>query len=102
MSKTCYVAPQPGIAARRLGDEMMIMSGRDSTLFTLNDVATAIWDAADGSTGLDEIVRSVVCAQFEVEASVALEDAETLVEALAGHGILLLSEEPIELQHPLP
>lgn len=102
MTKTCYVAPRPGIAARRLGDEMMIMSGRDSTLFMLNDVATVIWEAADGLTVLDEIVRSAVCPQFEVEASVALEDAETLVEELAGHGILLLSEEPIGPRLPLP
>jgi hypothetical protein len=102
MTKTCYAAAQPGIAARRLGDEMMIMSGRDSTLFTLNDVATAIWEAADGLTPLDEIVMRAVCTKFEVEASVALEDAETLVEDLAGHGILVISEEPIQPAAPLP
>jgi hypothetical protein len=102
MTKTCYVAPQAGIAARRLGDEMMIMSGRDSTLFTLNDVATAIWEAADGSTRLDEIVKRAVCTKFEVELSIALEDAEMLVEELAGYGILLLSEEPIPQAPPLP
>jgi hypothetical protein len=102
MSKTCYVAPQPGIAARRLGDEMMIMSGRDSTLFTLNDVATAIWEAADGSTRLGDIVARAVCTRFDVEPSVALDDAETLVEELAGHGILLVSEQPIQPAPPLP
>ena len=49
MNKKRYVARSSEIAARRLGDEMMIMSGRDSTLFTLNEVATIIWEAADGS-----------------------------------------------------
>ena len=43
-----YVARSKEIAARRLGGETMIMSGRDSTLYTLNEVATVIWEAADG------------------------------------------------------
>ena len=38
-----YVARSKEIAARRLGGETMIMSGRDSTLYTLNEVATVIW-----------------------------------------------------------
>jgi hypothetical protein len=95
MSKPLYVAPGTGIAARRLGDEMMIMSGRDSTLFTLNDVATTIWEAADGKTTLAEIVKRAVCPAFEIDPDVALRDAETLAEDLAGHGILVLSEDPI-------
>ena len=36
------------VAARAVGGEMMIMSAKDSTLFTLNEVAMAIWEAADG------------------------------------------------------
>ena len=94
MSSKRYVARSSEIAARRLGEEMMIMSARDSTLFTLNSVATAIWEAADGSTALDEIVEHTICTAFEVEASVALLDAEALAEALAGHGLLLLSDQP--------
>ena len=94
MSGKCYVARSSEIAARRLGDEMMIMSAKDSTLFTLNTVATAIWEAADGSTALDEIVKRTICTAYEVEPGVALRDAEALAEELAGHGILLLSNEP--------
>ena len=45
-----YVARNPKVAARSLDDEMMIMSGRDSTLFTLNKTATILWQSADGST----------------------------------------------------
>ena len=74
---------------------MMIMSGRDSTLFTLNDVATTIWEAADGRTTLAEIVKCAICSAFEIEPDVALHDAEILAKDLAGHGILVLSEEPI-------
>jgi hypothetical protein len=95
MTKKRYVARSSEIAARKLGGEMMIMSGRDSTLYTLNEVATVIWEAVDGSTSLDEIVESGICSKFEVQACVALQDAETLVEELARHGILQVSDEPI-------
>jgi len=101
MTKKRYVARSYEIAARKLGSEMMIMSGRDSTLFSLNDVATVIWEAADGSTSLDEIVESRICSQFEVQPCVALQDAETLVDELASHGILLVSHEPIFPPVPL-
>ena len=90
-----YIARSPAIAARKLGEEMVIMSAADSTLFTLNEVATVIWQAADGSTPLSEIVENKVCGEFEVEPEVAYRDAEGLVKELAGHGILLVSDQPI-------
>jgi Coenzyme PQQ synthesis protein D (PqqD) len=95
MTKKRYVARSSEIAARKLGAEMMIMSGRDSTLYTLNDVATVIWEAADGSTSLDDIVGRGICPQFDVEPGIALQDAEALVDELAGHGIVSFSDEPI-------
>ena len=56
-----YLARNPRVAARSLDGEMMIMSGRDSTLFTLNKTATILWQAADGATPLDEIVEQRIC-----------------------------------------
>ncbi len=90
-----YIARSRQVAARELGGEMMIMSARDSTLFSLNDVATVIWQAADGQTPLDEIVERRVCAEFDVEPAEALKDAESLVRELEGHGILMVSETPV-------
>jgi hypothetical protein len=89
-----YVARSTMIAARVLGEETMIMSATDSTLFTLDAVSTVIWESADGATTLEEIVRKKVCAQYDVSLEVALKDAEVLVEQLAGHGLLLLSDRP--------
>ena len=91
-----YIARVKEVAARSIGGEMMIMSARDSTLFSLNETATAIWQAADGVTPLAEIVQRSVCARFEVDAATALRDAEELVEGLAQHGILKVSNLPIE------
>jgi hypothetical protein len=95
MSGKMYIARSKGIAARMLGDEMMIMSGRDSTLFTLNDTAAILWRAADGVTPLDEIVEKQICAEFDVAPEEALRDAETLAQELAEHGILAVAAEPI-------
>jgi hypothetical protein len=91
-----YVARNPRAAARSLDGEMMIMSGRDSTLFTLNRTATILWQSADGTTPLDEIVARRICPEFEVEPAVALQDAENLARELASHEIMQLSETPIE------
>jgi len=90
-----YVARNPRVAARSLDGEMMIMSGRDSTLFTLNKTATILWQSADGTTPLDEIVEHRIVPEFQVEAAEALQDAETLARELASHEILQISEEPI-------
>jgi hypothetical protein len=95
MQRKLYVARSSRIAARMLGEEMLVMSGRDSTLFTLNPTATILWQAADGATPLDEIVERRICPQFDVEPAQALRDAEDLAEGLAQHGILLVSEQPI-------
>jgi len=90
-----YIARSSAIAARMLGGEMMIMSAADSTFFTLNEVATAIWQAADGRTPLSEIVAGKICEEFEIDPGVATRDAEQFVDELSQHGILLVSEQPI-------
>ena len=89
-----YISRSTAVAARELGGEMIIMSAVDSTLFSLNETATVIWQAADGKTLLSEIVESHVCAQFHVQPDEAYRDALELVDDLSRHGLLLLSDEP--------
>ena len=95
MKNSRYAARSTAIASRALGNEIMVMSARNSALFTLDEVASVIWKAADGVTPLDEIVANNICAQYDVAPEVALKDAEALVEGLAEHGILLLSDQPL-------
>ena len=90
-----YIARSSAIASRMLGGEMMIMSTTDSTFFTLNEVATLIWQAADGHTPLSEIIERDVCREFEVEPDQAHRDAMQFVSELSQHGILLVSDHPI-------
>jgi len=95
MSKKLYVARSPRIAARKLGEETLVMSAQGSTLFTLNPTATILWQAADGITALDEIVERHICSEFDVKLEEAIRDAEALAAELSRHGILVISEKPI-------
>jgi hypothetical protein len=98
--KDCYIAKHPMAASRELDGEMIIMSAVNSTLFTLNDVASLIWKSADGATSLKEIVESRVCAEFDVDPSLAFSDAETLVSDLVKHGLLVVAEHPLHEPSP--
>ena len=80
MNNPRYVARSTSIAARALGDETMVMSATNSTLFTLNEVASVIWQAADGVTPLDQIVATKICTRYDIEPELALKDAEVLVD----------------------
>src|SRR5258707_15596215 len=82
-----YITRSSAIAARMLAGGMMGMNSTDSTVFTLNEVATAIWQAADGRTPLSEIVRSQVCDQFDTDPDQAQTDAEQFGSELSQHGI---------------
>ena len=90
-----YIKPSRDIAARVMADEMVIMSVKNSKVFSLNPTATRIWTAADGATPLREIVARAVVSEFEVDAETAYRDARALVEDLAQEGILLLADHPI-------
>lgn len=90
-----YIARSKQMAARRLGDEVMIMAGSEATVYTLNDVAAAIWEEADGVTPLDEIVERRICREYDVAPEDALLDALAVVEELAGHGVMVVSDAPI-------
>ena len=95
-----YVARATNVAARLIGGEMMIMSGLDSSLFSLNETASILWQAADGVTPLAQVVEQRICKDYDVDPAAALRDAEELAEELARHGILLLSDSPIPQPGP--
>jgi Coenzyme PQQ synthesis protein D (PqqD) len=90
-----YIARSSAIAARILDGEMMIMSAVDSTFFTLNEVATVIWQSADGQTPLSQIVAEKVCSEFDIDPDTAARDAHQFVEELSRYGVLVASDQPI-------
>jgi hypothetical protein len=94
VTDSIYILRARDVAARQIGDEYMIMSGKDSSLFSLNETAALLWQAADGVTPLETIVAERVCGEFDVDPETALADARVLVSELAEHGILKLSDQP--------
>ena len=91
-----YVARVREVAARMIGGEMMVLSARDSKLFSLNETAAAIWRAADGKTPLSEMVERGLCEGYDVDGALAARDAQELVDGLVSHGILKVSDTPME------
>ena len=89
-----YISRESRVAARRVADELVILSADDSSLYVLNELAALLWEAADGRTPLRHIVERVVCSEFEIDAETGLRDAETFLRELAGHGILQVSDTP--------
>jgi hypothetical protein len=90
-----YVARESRLAARRVAGEMVILAADDSSLYVLNELGTLLWEAADGTTPLRDIVERVVCAEYDIDAATGLADAEEFLRELSGHGILRLSPEPM-------
>jgi hypothetical protein len=95
MNRNTYIARANDVAVRLIGDELMIMSSRTSALFSLNETAAILWQAADGTTPLGEIVEQQVCTAFDVDIDTALIDAQQLAEQLAEHGILRFGDQPL-------
>jgi hypothetical protein len=94
MSAPLFLLRSDNVAARRIGDELMIMFARDSSLFSLNETAALLWDAADGRTPLAEIVAREICPRYDVDPATALRDATELAHGLAERGILRVAERP--------
>ena len=94
-SSEMYLTQSNDIAARTLGDDTVIMSTLDSTIFMLNSVGSAIWNGADGKTPLSRIVNERICPEFEVSDEQAFADAKEFIDKMAKHGILLIHDAPV-------
>jgi hypothetical protein len=82
------------LAARKVGGEMVILSADDSSLFVLNELGTAIWEAADGQTSVRAIADRV-CEDYDIDADTALRDVEAFIEGLAEAGVVSTSDEAV-------
>ncbi len=90
-----YPARSSRVAWRVYDGEAVILLGEDSTLNTLNPVATVVWEAADGRTPVSAIVDRV-CAEFDVDPADAERDVIGFVDRLCRRGLLTVSASPHE------
>jgi len=92
-----FVARSERVAARKVAGEMVILSADDSSLYVLNGVGTAVWDAADGRTPLSAIVDDIICGEYDIDRESAWHDVQEFVDALVSYGVLRTSAEAIRM-----
>ena len=88
-----YICQNPDTPARTIDGEAIVITPEDSTLHTLNDTATFIWDRADGTRTL-EAIAAEMADEFEVDATVLKEEALAFVEDAVQRGLILASDRP--------
>jgi hypothetical protein len=88
-----FVARSDRVAARKVAGEMVILSADDSSLYVLNGVGTAVWEAADGRTPLSAIVDDIICREYDIDPQSAWHDVQEFVDALVSYGVLRTSPE---------
>src|ERR1043165_6323419 len=90
---TLYIRQNPDTPARTIDGEALVITPQDSTLHTLNDTATFIWDRADGSRTLEAIAQEMLD-EFDVDEAVLKADALAFVEDAVARSLLLTSDKP--------
>ena len=78
---------QKDVAWRMIDGEAVIITPADSTMHTLNDVGTRIWELMTGTRTLRE-VAGVLCVEFEVDKDRAEKDTLWFAECLAKKGLI--------------
>ena len=80
------------LVTRSILEEMIVIPVRNNmgdlnSIYTLNDVGTAIWEFLDGKSNVGQIVAAI-CRDFEVSAEEAAKDTVDFLEALEKEGLI--------------
>lgn len=78
------------LAWQTIDDEMVILRVKEKELLGLNDVGGRVWELADGTRSIDQMVE-VVAAQYQTPAETARADIFRFIEELASNRLLDLS-----------
>jgi len=81
------VQRQKEVAWRMIDGEAVIITPSDSTMHTLNDVGTRIWELMTGDRSLAEVAE-LLCAEFDVDKGRAEKDTIWFVECLSKKGLV--------------
>ena len=84
-----YVTRNPDAAWRVFEDGAVIVSPTESVMHSLNPVATRIWELADGTLTMNEIL-DVVLEEFDVTRESAETDMAGFADALSDKGMLTI------------
>ena len=86
-----YPVQNPANPARVIEGEAVVITPDDSQLHSLNEVGTFIWERADGTRTVAQIVDEV-CKFFAVERPQAVHDAAEFIEHCCQKKLMLLQD----------
>ena len=86
-----HLAQNPKTAYRILEGEAVIVDPSSSMLYSLNPIATLIWEESSQGTTMEEIVNRVMD-EFEVERTVAERDCLEFARDFMDRGLLVVTE----------
>src|SRR3989304_9296578 len=82
-----YPSPNPRVAWRPLGDEVIIVTPDESVLYALNSTGSFIWQQATGRRTVEEITAAL-CREFETEPEAAAADTKDFLQSLIERGLV--------------
>ena len=88
-----YVTQSSKTASRVIEGEAVIVNLESSMLYSLNPVATLIWEMSDGKSSIEKILDKI-CEDFEVQRKLAKKDCLEFVQDFADKGLLVMEEKP--------
>ena len=87
-----YLTQNSKTAYRIINEEAVIVDPSTSKLYSLNPLATLIWEMTNQRTCVEEIIDRIV-EEFEVEREVAERDCQEFVSDFTGKGLLVSVED---------
>jgi hypothetical protein len=76
------------VMAQRVEGSAVLLDIDSGEYFTLNEVGGRVWDLCDGSRSVASIAEEL-SAEYEVDVTTALLDADELLQSLAGAGLVV-------------
>jgi Coenzyme PQQ synthesis protein D (PqqD) len=92
-----YPYPAGGVVGSRVASEAVIVLPDQAKVKVLNEVGARIWELADGSRSVAEIVAQIT-SEYQVEASEAQDDTLAFIDDLVERDMLRLSNSPCSPQ----
>ncbi len=99
MDLNSYPSPHPQAASRVVDGSAVIVLADAGEVNVYNSVGTRIWELADGSRTVQQIIDAVI-AEFDVPAELASADVKEFLQSLVDAKALVLQSRPIAPSSP--
>ena len=88
-----YISKDEATASRIIEEEAVIVIPEISEVNTLNNVATRIWELADGSKKISEIINSIQN-EYNAKPAQVKNDSLEFINKLIAEKMLVISDQP--------